>query len=233
MRRVTSIELLDRGLLALGEVRANLDDLWRINRYLGGVSGNLRLLGRFFERTGRRRVRVLEVGAGDGRLAAGLRRELGRRGIEAEFCVLDFRLEHLRVAGPTAEGIHPVAADALALPFAKGSFDLATCNLFFHHFSGARALGLLNALASVSREAVLINDLERHWLPYLFVRLAPWFWGHGVSRRDGMASIRQAYTRRELARLARLAGFRDFEVRRMIPFRLGLVLWTTPLGAPA
>lgn len=231
MRRVPSLELLDSGLLALSEVRANLDDLWRVNRYLGGLSGSLRLLGRFFKRTARRRIRVLEAGAGDGRLAAALRRELDAVGIEAEFCLLDLRLEHLRAAGRPSPGLHPVAADALALPFAAASFDLATCNLLMHHFSDARALGLLASLGSVARDAVLINDIERRWLPYLFLRLAPGFAFHRVSRLDGMASVRQAYTRRELAGLAALAGFRDFEILRLLPFRLGLVLWkTTPAG---
>jgi Methyltransferase domain len=232
MRRVPSTELLDSGLLAFHEVRANLDDLWIINRYLGGLSGTLRLLVRFLERSSRHRIRVLEVGAGDGRMAVGLRRALDWRGIAAEFCALDLRLEHLQATGGPLKGLHRVAADALHLPFADGSFDLAMCNLFFHHFSGAGAVQLLGALSSVSREAVLINDLERHWLPYTFVRLVPWLWRSRVTRLDGMASIRQAYTRKELCRMASLAGFRDFETLRLRPFRVGMLLWKNRLVAP-
>ncbi|HEY6291640.1 MAG TPA: methyltransferase domain-containing protein [Terriglobia bacterium] len=231
MRRITSVELLDLGLLKPDEVQGNLDDLWRINRYLGGVSGSLSLLGRYFRRTGRRRLRVLDVGAGDGRLAGSLRRELRHWGIEAEFFVLDCRLSHLEVGRPVTEGLHPVVANAVALPFRERSFDLVTCNLFLHHFSGERALALLGALGSVARDAVVINDLARHWLPFLFVRVAPWFWRHRASRLDGMASVRQAYTRSELEELASAAGFGDFEVYPMAPFRLGLTLWNTPSPA--
>ena len=225
MRRITSVELLDRGIGSPEEVRGNLADLWRVNRYLGGVSNSLRLLGRFFHRTKKRRVRVLEVGAGDGRLAARLHRELRRQGIEAEFFVLDWRLNHLLVGRPDTQEVHPVVADALALPFAQSTFDLVMCNLFLHHFSGARALRLLNALASVAREAVLINDLRRHWLPYWFVRLTPWLWRERMSHLDGAASLQQAYTRAELVELAGAASFSDFEVHQLAPFRLGLVLW--------
>jgi SAM-dependent methyltransferase len=207
------------------EIQGNLADLWRVNRYLGGVSNNMRLLRRFFRRTGKLRVRVLEVGAGDGRLAAHLRRELRKQGVAADFFVLDCRLCHLLAGRPDAPGVHPVVADALALPFAQSTFDIVTCNLFLHHFSGARALQLLTALASVAREAVLINDLRRHWLPYWFVRLTPWLWREEMSRLDGMASTRQAYTRAELIELAGAARFSDFEVHRLAPFRLGLVLW--------
>lgn len=225
MRRVTSVELLDQGVVSVEEIQGYLADLWRVNRYLGGVSNSLRLLGRFFRRTGRRHVRVLEVGAGDGRVAARLRRELRRQGIEAEFFVLDCRLSHLLAGRPDTQEVHPVVADALTLPFAESTFDLATCNLFLHQFSGARALQLLTALASVTREAVLINDLRRHWLPYWFVRLTPWLCRQEMSRLDGMASMRQAYTRAELVELASAASFSDFEVHRLAPFRLGLVLW--------
>ncbi|HXJ91662.1 MAG TPA: methyltransferase domain-containing protein [Terriglobia bacterium] len=225
MRRVTSIELLDQGAGSLEEIQGNLADLWRVNRYLGGVFNNLRLLRQFFRQTEKRRVRVLEVGAGDGRLAARLRRELSKQGIDADFFVLDCQLSHLLMGRPDTQEVHPVVADALALPFAPSSFDIVTCNLFLHHFSGARALQLLKALASMAREAVLINDLRRHWLPYWFVRLTPWLWRVEMSRLDGMASARQAYTRAEVVALASAASLGDFEVHRLAPFRLGLVLW--------
>jgi ubiquinone/menaquinone biosynthesis C-methylase UbiE len=225
MRRVPSVELLDYDVGSPDEVRMQLDDLWRINRWLGGVSSNLRLLGRFFQRTGKHPVRVLEVGAGDGRLAGRLGRELRRQGIQSEFVVLDRRLSHLLLGLPDARGLHRLAADALALPFPDGTFDLATCNLFFHHFSGEAALRLLRALGSVAREAVLVSDLARHWLPYLFIRTAPCVTRNPMSRQDGAASVRQAYTRKELGELAAAAGFTDFEVFRLAPFRLGLVIW--------
>jgi len=230
MRRVTSVELLDRGLGSPEEIRGNLEDLWRVNRYLGGVSNSLRLLGRFFRRTKRRQVRVLEVGAGDGRLATRLRRELDGQGIEAQFFVLDRRLSHLLAGRPDTREVNPVVADALRLPFAEDTFDLAMCNLFLHHFSGPRAFQLLSALASVAREAVLINDLRRHWLPYWFLRLTPWLWRQRMSHLDGVASMRQAYTPAELTELASTVSAGDFEVHQLAPFRLGLVLWMKQAG---
>lgn len=225
MRRVISKELLDQGLASLEEIRGNLADLWRVNRYLGGVSNSLRLLRRFCHRTRKRRVRVLEVGAGDGRLAARLRQELRKQGVDADFFVLDCQLTHLLAGRPDTQEVDAVVADALALPFAQSTFDIVTCNLFLHHFSGTRALQLLRALASVAREAVLINDLRRHWLPYWFVRLTPWLWRVEMSWLDGIASMRQAYTRAEVVELASAASLGDFEVHRLAPFRLGLVLW--------
>lgn len=229
MRRTPSLELLDDDRGTLREIDRSLDDLWRINRWLGGVSSSLRLLEDYFSRTGRRRARVLDVGSGDSRLAARLQRELLRRNLRAEFFVLDRRLSHLARGRPAACGLVPVVADARALPFRAESFEVVMCSLFFHHFSGEEARELLRRLAEAASEAVLVNDLERHLLPYLFIRCALPFARSPLTRHDGPASVRQAYTRDELAALAADAGFHEFEVRRLVPFRLGLTGWKRPV----
>lgn len=225
MRRVTSTELLDDDLGTPEEISASLDDLWRINRCLGGVSSNLRMLKRVLGRTRATSVRILEIGAGDSRLAGLIRQRLLRSGIHAEFFVLDRRLTHLVGGRPAAAGLHPVVADGFALPFPEQSFDVVMCNLFFHHFSGERAREFLRALAGVASRAVLVNDLERHLLPYLFIRIGYPFARSRLTQHDAPASVRQAYTRDELAELAAGAGFKTFEVERMLPFRLGLTIW--------
>lgn len=225
MRRITSNELLDEDHGTAEEISSSLDDLWRINRRLGGVTSTLRLLDRFFSRTGPHPVRVLDVGSGDARLAAHLQAEMLRRNIPAEFFVLDRRFSHLEGGYPLGAGLRPVVADVFTLPFLENSFDVVMCNLFLHHFSGPNARLLLRCLAAVAREAVLINDLERHVLPYLFIRLAIPFTRSRITRIDGPASVRQAYTREELAALAAGAGFRKFEAERIPPYRLGLTLW--------
>jgi hypothetical protein len=78
----------------------------------------------------------------------------------------------------------------------------------------------------VAGQAVLVNDLERHVLPYLFIRFLGFpFAQSRITRHDGPASVRQAYTRDEIAALASGAGFQNFEVERVRPFRLGLTIW--------
>jgi 2-polyprenyl-3-methyl-5-hydroxy-6-metoxy-1,4-benzoquinol methylase len=228
MRRVTTTELLDDDRGTPQEIARSLDDLWRINRWLGGVRSNLRLVGNFFARTGTRSARILDVGAGDTRLATRLQKEFRRQGIEAQFVALDRKLTHLRNGHAASREVPALVGDVFHLPFGKNSFDVVMCNLFFHHFSGESAVNLLRALAGIASGAVIINDLERNFLPYLFIRLAYPFARSRITRNDGPASVRQSYTRGELRRLAELGGFRRFDVERLIPFRLGLTLWKNP-----
>ena len=230
MERILTAELLDDDLGTPKEVQQSLDDLWRINRWLGGVHSNLHLLESVFERTGADCLRVLDVGAGDARLAKSLRQALSRQQQNAEFVALDRRQSHLRNRRSDAEALPRVAADVFELPFAVNSFDVVLCNLFFHHFSGERAQLLLQRLASVASRAVIINDLERGVLAYLFIRAAYPFAQSRITRHDGPASVRQAYTSAELASLVAAAGFSDFTVERLAPFRLGLTLWKSSPG---
>ena len=231
MERILTAELLDDDRGTREEIEQSLDDLWRINRWLGGVRSNLHLLNRVFERTGQDRLRILDVGAGDARLATRLEKELRDRGLGVEFTVLDRRLSHLRNGHRNGWGLPAAVADVLHLPFRENSFDVVLCNLLFHHFSGERAQVLLQRLASVAGRAVIINDLERNVLPYLFIRVAYPFARSRVTRYDGPASVRQAYTPDELRELATHAGFQDFDVVRLVPFRLGLTLWNSSSGA--
>ncbi|HKT10965.1 MAG TPA: methyltransferase domain-containing protein [Terriglobia bacterium] len=227
MRRVPSPEWLDDDFGTPEEIRQSFDDLWRINRWLGGVSGCLRLLERYFARRGSRSARILDVGSGDSRLAARLQSELARRHRSVEFVALDRRLSHLRNGNHSPRKPPRVAADVFNCPFVENSFDVVICNLFLHHFSGDEAVELLRRLAGIASDAVLINDLERHPLPFAFIRIAWPFARSRITRHDGAASVRQAYTRDELADLAGRTGFTGFEVERLPLFRLGLVLWKT------
>ncbi len=231
MQRVPTHERLDDGLGSSAEIAACFDDLWRINRWLGGVSGNIQLIKRFLMRTGARRASLLDVGAGDGRMAQELARKSRQLGAELSFAVLDRRVSHLRM-GPSrnrASALGParwrVAADAESLPFAAGSFDAVMCNLFLHHFSGSAAATLLANLLVIASEAVLINDLERKRLSYWFIRHAPWFAQSPITRHDGPASVRQAYTRAEMELMASATGAASFDVFPLPCYRLGAILW--------
>lgn len=227
MIRAPSQEWLDDDLGTPEEIRQSFDDLWRINRWLGGVSGCLHLLDRYFARSGSRHARILDVGAGDSRLAAHLQSQLARSSRSAQFVALDRRLSHLRSGNHAPGKPSRIVADVFQLPFTAESFDVVICNLFLHHFSEDEAVRLLRRLGGIASRAVLINDLERNLLSYIFIRLAWPFARSRVTRHDAAASVRQAYTKEELAALAARAGFTDFEVERLPAYRLGLVLWKT------
>jgi ubiquinone/menaquinone biosynthesis C-methylase UbiE len=121
---------------------------------------------------------------------------------------------------------HPkLIADAFQLPFAGNSFDFVLASLFLHHFTNEQVTQLLRNFHQVAREAVLINDLERHILSYCFLPITkPFFGWHRITVHDGPVSVRAAFLANELKALGNGAGIENFEVEVHRPaFRLSAV----------
>lgn len=227
-------ELLDAGRAPDADVAASLADLRRINRYLGGQRVLRLLLREQVARTGLGGFRLLDVGSGSADLPAAIRCWYPASRVVA----LDLHARHLTLhdfssrvdAGPVSPGGDPaavslVAGDVFALPFPLRSFDFVTASLFLHHFPDDRLPDVLRCLAGMARRAVLVNDLDRHWIPLLFLHAAaPVFARSPITRYDAAASIRQAFKRGELRAAATRAGFQNAMERWHFPFRRSLVI---------
>jgi ubiquinone/menaquinone biosynthesis C-methylase UbiE len=202
-------------------MRRNLEDLRAVNAHWGGARALERHLAARIRELPAGPVRILDVGAGSGDVAARLENRLGGRGQRATAVALDLQWRHLRagreMAPPSAR--LAVAADAFRLPFDGGAFDLAVSTLFFHHFSPEENRDLLREMQRVARHGIAVLDLRRHRAPALFVSLAgPWLFRSSVSVHDGRASIDQAYTPAEALSIARSA-VPTASARRIFPFR--------------
>ena len=190
-----------------------MSDLRFVNRWLGGRRSLLRavrpLLG------GLPHPRILDVGCGSADLPAFLVRTLPLRPLAVG---VDLKLLHLKQA--PAE-VRPVVADVRRLPFAPLSFDVVTASLFLHHFDGPEVAEVLRLLFALSRRALVVNDLHRARVPYLFGRLTfRHVFRSPVSVADGLLSIRRAFTPEELESAFREAGLGQVRVRRSFPYRL-------------
>ena len=218
-RRVHADELLDRGEASDAEVRSSLADLRRINRFLGGRRVLRVLLEEQVQRTGLRAFSLLDVATGSADLPAAAARWYPGARVTA----VDLHLRHLRFAD--APGVALVCADAFRLPFVPRSFDFVAVSLFLHHLDDGQAAAFLRAAAALARHAVLVNDLDRHWLPYCFIRAtAPLFARSRLTRHDGPASVQRAFARGELERIAEAAGFARWRARWHVPFRRSLAI---------
>jgi len=217
-RRATDPELLDLGVPA-EEVRRSLRDLRFVNRRLGGMRGLRALLEPLFPPG--TRGRLLDVGSGSGDLPALVERIFpGVRAI-----ALDVKWLHLAIAPRT---LARVVADVRALPFAPGTFDVVTASLFLHHFDEAEAGRVLASLRPLARRALVVNDLRRARVPYLFGRLTfPFLFRSRVSVEDGLVSIRRGFREHELRAAFAAAGLPHVTIRRAFPYRLLAVARTS------
>ena len=211
MRRLTGVhELLDGPLEDDADLRGNLRDLARINRWLGGTSASQRALDRLLAR---RTVphTVLDVGTGAADIPLALLARGSRTGRPLRVTGVDSRPEVLdaaRAVDPrlaSTQDLELVVSDGRSLPWPDRSFDVVHASLVIHHLEPPDALAFLREAARVARLGVVVNDLVRarhHWLAARAV--LPLMTRNRFTRHDGPLSVRRAYTRMELRAL--LAG---------------------------
>lgn len=222
MKRINIPELLDTDACPPEEVSVSLRDMARINRWFGGVSTTVELIRRASRTAGINRLSLLEVAAGLGEVPKIAARKLSREGITVSVTLLDRARTHLPA------GIRAVAADALALPFSDGAFDLVSCNLFAHHLEPDQLLGFVKEALRISRFAVLVNDLVRHPLHVALVYAGFPLMRSRVSRFDGVASVRRSYLPEEIQQILTSISTEPtprVDIFRHPLFRMGITIW--------
>ena len=226
-KRIYEEELLDAGEGTDDDVARSLSDLRRVNRFLGGRKVLLRALSSCLQDTSLDQVSLLDVGTGSADIPMAVAESCKARGLETFIAAVDISERNLRISrerlGVSSE-VHLVRADSLRLPFAARSFDFVTASLFLHHFRDDDVVRLLADFGRIARRAVIVNDLVRNRVPYYFTRIAgPILAASFLTRNDGPVSVLRGFTPDEMNDLARRAGLKVRELKRVFPYRLSLV----------
>lgn len=236
MLRIDAPEILDSGTCTAEDSHAALAVLGRINRWFGGVATTRKMVERASQATGLKKFSVLEVAAGLGEVPELVRERIANRGITLDVTLLDRAISHLprqRGNGTNLAAKTPrIVADAMALPFADGSFDLVSCNLFTHHLNAPKLSQFVAEGLRVSRHALLINDLVRHPLHLALVYASYPIMRNRVAWLDGLTSVRRAYIPQEIRKVISSTLTRGqaakVDISRHYLFRMGVMVWKTP-----
>lgn len=221
-------EQMDQPGLDQREHLEALAGLARINAWSGSAGilwPALRALGEPAEGNA---IRVLDIACGAGDVPLRLWRRARRAGLAMQISGCDRSAAAVQAASArSAEAgadLRFFVLDALADPI-PAEFDVITCSLFLHHLEHADARRFLTRVSVAARKMVLINDLERSNLGYALA----WFGTRLLSRSavvhtDGPLSVRAAFTKAGMLRLAHEAGLERAIIRRKWPFRF-LLEW--------
>jgi ubiquinone/menaquinone biosynthesis C-methylase UbiE len=223
MKRVVTPEMLDSDSGTPVEIAAALSNLRQINRWFGGVATTQSMIGRLVGKHGARSLSLLEVAAGSGHVPHAVSARMQKSGIRLQVTLLDRALSHLK--NGSGNGSSAVAGDALALPFADGSFDLVSCCLFAHHLEPRDFVQFVNESLRVSRRAVIINDLVRDPVHLALVYVSLVLFRSRINRNDAPASVRRAYTVREMNEMLGRTTAARVEIERRPVFRMGAIAW--------
>jgi len=219
-------EFLDDASLATVEVETALRGLHRLNRISRSVATLWAEITGLAHAKHLQQVSVLDLacGGGDNVIALMRRARQANLGLAAAACDLNpSSLAYARQQAARAGfGIDFFACDVLNAPLPEG-YDIVMCSLFLHHLQQPQALILLQRMAGAAQHLVLVNDLQRHMVNYALV----WLGSRLLSRsaivhQDAIFSMKNAFSRHELAALARQAGMRDCCIALSPPARMML-----------
>jgi len=227
-RRDTTPELMDTEAVDYVDFRQCLQELAQANE----LSLAYRPTLAFFSRLARegllpahRPVVVLDAGSGYGDMGRKLDCWAANRGIEIEIWGIDMNPWSARAAAEvTGEGSRLQWITANLFDYrAEGGADIIISSLFTHHLPDAMLVRFLRWMEENARIGWFINDLERHPLPYHFIKFA--FWAtrrHRFMQHDGPVSIASAFKKRDWVRLLKEAELPDGAARieNWMPFRL-------------
>ena len=178
--------------------------------------------------------RVLEVGAGSGRDSLGLARA-GATAVVVDYSPASLDLVRRQARGPGAT-VHLVRADALALPFRDGAFDVVFHQGLLEHFRDPRPLLEENARVA-RRGGRVVVDVPQTFHPYTVMKQVL------IAANRWFAGWETQFTPRALERLLDETGLRvrrtygawmvpglGYRVMRELLKRAGLVLPLEPRG---
>jgi SAM-dependent methyltransferase len=225
-RLANAPELLDEPVHDRRELEESLDHVDEVNRLLGGRRALWYALRPLLDDT--RVTAILDLGTGSADLPRDIARRARRAALMVTIAATDLHPQMRAIARERTAGLPEVrvgAADALALPYAAGSFDVVLLSLTLHHFEPDGQVQALREAGRVARRAVIVNDLERCRANYYGARLlAATRWrGNRLTRHDAPLSVLRAFTRDELRRIAGDAGLRIERLERRFFHRLVLV----------
>ncbi len=211
-------EILDRPDVSAGEIRASLDFMGFVNRFLGGSRA---VTDYFDSHETPPEFTVLDLGCGGGDIPYALSGWASRKGKRVRITALDTNPHCLDYARSrhSSPDISYLDHSAFAIE-ALGPFDYVISSMFFHHLSDANIVRLLRIVARQSRRGFLINDLYRHPVSYFgaaFLGLASLRY---IAYHDAKLSVKKAFRKEDFLIYSRSAGIENVKIETAPAFRL-------------
>ena len=195
-------------------------DLARVNRITLAARPTLSFLARATR--GMSRLKLLDVGFGDGDMLRRIARWTDRRGIAADLVGIDLNPSSAPAAAAHTPGALPIryrTGDYVDL--AGEGWDVIVSSLVAHHMDEAQLIAFLGFMEAEAACGWFVNDLHRHRFAHagfpILARIMRW---HPIVRGDGTLSIARSYRPGEWAPLLAKAGIDQARVFRAFPFRL-------------
>nr|MBS0038081.1 methyltransferase domain-containing protein [Saprospiraceae bacterium] len=226
-KRSQKKELMDGPLEDPKLLYHNLEELIFINRWTSAYGSVFKHLKKMIPGNGDREITLIDIGCGAGdflwyifQRKEELNCKLHLIGLDAEPHAISFARERFP---SMASEVEWVISDYKSFLSTDREIDLITCNLFCHHLSDEEIIQFISTLQKKVREGAVINDLHRHPLAYLSIKLLTRLFSTSeYTKNDAPLSVLRGFRRKEWEDLIDSAGSKDamnWEIRWQWAFR--------------
>ena len=236
--RASGEELMDNFDLQSEELTKTLTFLENVNLFLGGyavlLSGIKKVLKKIAPASANAsksssNLTILDAGCGSGDALRAIAKWNKKRGYSLNYLGIDaneFIVEDSRKKSAGLPNMQFVAQDLLSEECSFKGVDIVVCGLFLHHLSEEEQVQFIQKCLRSDVQAILVNDLHRHWLGYyLFYLICAIVRAPYMAKHDGLLSILKAFKRSELINLMQKTGIINYELRWKWAFRYQLIAY--------
>ncbi|WP_422360648.1 methyltransferase domain-containing protein [Reichenbachiella sp.] len=228
-RRSDKEEIMDDFLCQGEVVDQTLKELNQINTYLGGDQLSLNGVKKLIQKSPQQAFEIVDLGCGGGdtlklfsKWGKKQNQDLKLRGIDAN----EYIVEYAKRNCEKFPNVSFNSEDILGDKFKGFEFDIAHASLFLHHFQEDEIVSMLRQLTSQVRVGIVINDLHRHWVSYLFTKYLITSWSKSeMVKYDSVLSVERSFKREELERYLKMAGIKNYTLRWRWAYRWELIIW--------
>lgn len=225
-KRSTEPEMMDDFQLGHDCIDPIMDELELINKLLGGHQVFIDAFRKIGLKDG---MRISDWGCGGGDSLRMIALWSRKRGLKLQLIGVDATLAAVEFARQKSKDypeISYIHADVMSDELEPGAFDIVISSLFTHHFENESWKKLILRMAECARQAVIINDLHRHWFAYHSIGMLTRFFSRSeMVKHDSQLSVLRSFKRADLEKLLKEAGISNHSIRWMWAFRWQVILW--------
>lgn len=215
-------ELLDRDDIPFADIKKNMQELDRINRYLGGHRISLDGIRRLtFKQKMNEPLRITEIGCGGGDNLRAIGRWAAKKKLQVQLSGIDINPSCIGYAQSVErnKGISFIHSDYRDVNFSQRPHIIFS-SLFCHHFTEDELRGMLQWMRKNSTLGFFINDLHRHSLAYYSIGLLTKAFSNSyLVKNDAPLSVKRGFVREDWKRLFTSAGIDHFRCEWKWAFR--------------
>lgn len=215
-------ELLDSPAVPFADIKRNMQELNKINRYLGGHRVTIKGLKQTLQNhTLSLPITICEIGCGGGDNLQALSDWCHSKSITCAFIGIDIKPECTSYAAEQYPGLN---AEWITSDYSEVRFNqqpsIIFSSLFCHHFSDDELVSMLQWMRRNAKLGFFINDLHRHPLAYYSIKLLTQVFSRSyLVKNDAPLSVARGFVKSEWGRILAAAGLRSYSISWQWAFR--------------